>query len=115
MPFTSYNETTEEITLKTAQLTNKITTLTMDELNNIKYIQQAVCSKVIKKEHQQPIMEEIKMRNTLYDQARKEGKTEGRNEGKNEMKNEITNEITTLIQKGKLPQDTLNQIHSLKM
>ena len=30
------------------------------------------------------------------------------------MKNEITNEITTLIQKGKLPQDTLNQIHSLK-
>lgn len=68
-----------------------------------------------KKEHQQPIMEEIKMRNTLYDQARKEGKTEGRNEGKNEMKNEITNEITTLIQKGKLPQDTLNQIHSLKM
>ena len=55
------------------------------------------------------------MRNTLYDQARKEGKTEGRNEGKNEMKNEITNEITTLIQKGKLPQDTLNQIHSLKM
>ena len=52
-----------------------------------------------------------KMRNTLYDQARKEGKSEGRNEGKNE----ITNEITTLIQKGKLPQDTLNQIHSLKM
>ena len=131
MPFTSYKETTEEITLKTAQLTNKITTLTIDELNNIKYIQQAVCSKVIKKEHQQPIMEEIKMRNTLYDQARKEGKTEGinegrkeginegrkegRNEGKNEMKNEITNEITTLIQKGKLPLDTLNQIHSLKM
>ncbi len=115
MPFTSYKETTEEITLKTAQLTNKITTLTIDELNNIKYIQQAVCSKVIKKEHQQPIMEEIKMRNTLYDQARKEGRKEGRNEGKNEMKNEITNEITTLIQKGKLPQDTLNQIHSLKM
>ena len=51
------------------------------------------------------------MRNTLYDQARKEGKSEGRNERKNEMKNEIT----TLIQKGKLPQDTLNQIHSLKM
>ena len=49
MPFTSYKETTEEITLKTAQLTNKITTLTIDELNNIKYIQQAVCSKVIKK------------------------------------------------------------------
>ena len=131
MPFTSYKETTEEITLKTAQLTNKITTLTIDELNNIKYIQQAVCSKVIKKEHQQPIMEEIKMRNTLYYQARKEGikegktegikeginegRKEGRNEGKNEMKNEITNEITTLIQKGKLPQDTLNQIHSLKM
>ncbi|MEI3145534.1 MAG: hypothetical protein V8S94_02595 [Methanobrevibacter smithii] len=131
MPFTSYKEPTEEITLKTAQLTNKITTLTIDELNNIKYIQQAVCSKVIKKEHQQPIMEEIKMRNTLYDQARKEGRKEGktegikeginegrkegRNEGKNEMKNEITNEITTLIQKGKLPQDTLNQIHSLKM
>ena len=56
-----------------------------------------------------------KMRNTLYDQARKKGKSEGRNEGKNEKKNEITNEITTLIQKGKLPQDTLNQIHSLKM
>ena len=122
-----YFRTTEEITLKTAQLTNKITTLTIDELNNIKYIQQTVCSKVIKKEHQQPIMEEIKMRNTLYDQARKEGikegkteginegRKEGRNEGKNEMKNEITNEITTLIQKGKLPQDTLNQIHSLKM
>ena len=51
-----------------------------------------------------------KMRNTLYDQARKEGKSEGRNEGKNEMKNEITNEITTLIQKGKLPQD-LSLIH----
>ena len=119
MPFTSYNETTEEITLKTAQLTNKITTLTIDELNNIKYIQQAVCSKVIKKEHQQPIMEEIKMRNTLYDQARKEGikegKTEGINIGENKKKTEIKNEITTLIQKGKLPQDTLNQIHSLKM
>ena len=56
-----------------------------------------------------------KMRNPLYDQARKEGKSEGTNDGKNEMKNEITNEITTLIQKGKLPQDTLNQIHSLKM
>ena len=55
------------------------------------------------------------MRNTLYDQARKEGKSEGRNEGKNEMKNEITNEITTLIQKGKLPKDTLDQITSLKM
>ncbi len=123
MPFTSYKEPTEEITLKTAQLTNKITTLTIDELNNIKYIQQAVCSKVIKKEHQQPIMEEIKMRNTLYDQARKEGikegikegKTEGINIGENKKKTEIKNEITTLIQKGKLPQDTLNQIHSLKM
>ena len=67
-----------------------------------------------KKKHQTPRMDG-KMRNTLYDQARKEGKSEGRNEGKNEMKNEITNEITTLIQKGKLPQDTLNQIHSLKM
>ena len=55
------------------------------------------------------------MRNTLYDQARKEGKSEGRKEGKNEMKNVITNEITTLIQKGNIPQDTLNQIHSLKM
>ena len=123
MPFTSYNETTEEITLKTAQLTNKITTLTMDELNNIKYIQQAVCSKVIKKEHQQPIMEEIKMRNTLYDQARKEGikegikegKTEGINIGENKKETEIKNEIKTLIQKGKLPQDTLNQLNSLKM
>ena len=123
MPFTSYNETTEEITLKTAQLTNKITTLTMDELNNIKYIQQAVCSKVIKKEHQQPIMEEIKMRKTLYEQARKEGikegikegKTEGINIGENKKETEIKNEIKTLIQKGKLPQDTLNQINSLKM
>ena len=123
MHFTSYNETTEEITLKTAQLTNKITTLTMDELNNIKYIQQAVCSKVIKKEHQQPIMEEIKMRNTLYDQARKEGikegikegKTEGINIGENKKETEIKNEIKTLIQKGKLPQDTLNQLNSLKM
>ena len=55
------------------------------------------------------------MRNTLYDQARKEGKTEWRNEGKNEMKNEITNEIKTLIQKGKLPKDTLDKIASLKM
>ena len=63
------------------------------------------------------------MRNTLYDQARKErikegikeGKTEGINIGKNKKKTEIKNEITTLIQKGKLPQDTLNQIHSLKM
>ena len=44
----------------------------------------------------------------------KEGKSEGRNEGKNEMKNEITNEITTLIQKGKLPKDTLDKITSLK-
>lgn len=115
MPFTSYNETTAEITLKTAQLTNKITTLTMDELNNIKYIQQAVCSKVIKKEHQRPIMEEIKMRNTLYDQARKEGKTEGINIGENKKKTEIKNEIKTLIQKGKLPKDTLDKIASLKM
>ena len=118
MPFTSYKETTEEITLKTAQLTNKITTLTIDELNNIKYIQQAVCSKVIKKEHQQPIMEEIKMRNTLYDQARKEGIKEGIKkgikEGIKEGKTEITNEITTLIQKGKLPKDTLDKITSLK-
>ena len=67
------------------------------------------------------------MRNTLYDQARKEGikegktegikegKTEGINIGENKKKTEIKNEITTLIQKGKLPQDTLNQIHSLKM
>ena len=74
--------------MKTAQLTNKITTLTIDELNNIKYIQQAVCSKVIKKEHQQPIMEEIKMRNTLYDQARKEGIKEGKTEGINEGRKE---------------------------
>lgn len=43
------------------------------------------------------------MRNRLYDQARKEGKTE------------IKNEIKTLIQKGKLPKDTLDKIHSLKM
>ena len=63
------------------------------------------------------------MRNTLYDQARKEGikegikegKTEGINIGENKKKTEIKNEITTLIQKGKLPPDTLNQIHSLKM
>ena len=63
------------------------------------------------------------MRNTLYDQARKEGikegikegKTEGINIGENKKKTEIKNEITTLIQIGKLPQDTLNQIHSLKM
>ena len=63
------------------------------------------------------------MRNTLYDQARKEGikegikegKTEGINIGENKKKTEIKNEITTLIQKGKLLQDTLNQIHSLKM
>ena len=50
------------------------------------------------------------MRNTLYDQARKEGKKEG----KTEITNEITNEITTLIQKGKLPKDTLDKITSLK-
>ncbi|WP_427832179.1 hypothetical protein [Methanobrevibacter intestini] len=50
------------------------------------------------------------MRNTLYDQARKEGIKEG----KTEIKNEITNEITTLIQKGKLPKDTLDKITSLK-
>ena len=68
-----------------------------------------------KKEHQQPIMEEIKMRNTLYDQARKEGKTEGINIGENKKETEIKNEIKTLIQKGKLPQDTLNQLNSLKM
>ena len=55
------------------------------------------------------------MRNTLYDQARKEGIKEGINIGENKKKTEIKNEITTLIQKGKLPQDTLNQIHSLKM
>lgn len=55
------------------------------------------------------------MRNTLYDQARKEGKTEGRNEGRKEGKTEIKNEITTLIQKGKLPKDTLDKIASLKM
>ncbi len=143
MPFTSYKETTEEITLKTAQLTNKITTLTIDELNNIKYIQQAVCSKVKKrtpttnnggnKNEKHTIRPSQKRRNKRSNkrrkktegikEGRKEGKTEGinegrkegRNEGKNEMKNEITNEITTLIQKGKLPQDTLNQIHSLKM
>ncbi len=50
------------------------------------------------------------MRNTLYDQARKEGIKEG----KTEITNEITNEITTLIQKGKLPKDTLDKITSLK-
>ncbi|XSS88904.1 hypothetical protein ACMC9J_05825 [Methanobrevibacter intestini] len=62
------------------------------------------------------------MRNTLYDQARKEGrkegKTEGIKEGKTEGikegKTEIKNEITTLIQKGKLPKDTLDKITSLK-
>ena len=31
------------------------------------------------------------MRNTLYDQARKEGKSEGRNEGKNNKRNNNTN------------------------
>ena len=46
------------------------------------------------------------MRNTLYDQARKEGIKEG--------KTEITNERTTLIQKGKLPKDTLDKITYLK-
>ena len=60
-----------------------------------------------------------KMRNTLYDQARKEGikegKTEGINIGENKKETEIKNEIKTLIQKGKLPQDTLNQLNSLKM
>ena len=50
------------------------------------------------------------MRNTLYDLARKEGIKEG----KTEITNEITNEITTLIQKGKLPKDTLDKITSLK-
>ena len=55
------------------------------------------------------------MRNTLYDQARKEGKTEGINIGENKKKTEIKNEIKTLIQKGKLPKDTLDQIASLKM
>ena len=45
----------------------------------------------------------------------KEGKTEGINIGENKKETEIKNEIKTLIQKGKLPQDTLNQIHSLKM
>ena len=50
------------------------------------------------------------MRNTLYDQARKEGIKEW----KTEITNEITNEITTLIQKGKLPKDTLDKITSLK-
>ena len=61
IPFTSYNETTEEMALKTARLTNEITTLSEDELNKIKYIQQAVCSKVVKKEHQDKIMGEIKI------------------------------------------------------
>ncbi len=51
IPFTSYNETTEEMALKTARLTNEITTLSEEELNKIKYIQQAICSKVVKKEH----------------------------------------------------------------
>ena len=46
------------------------------------------------------------MRNTLYNQSRKEGIKEG--------KTEKTNEITTLIQKGKLPKDTLDKITSLK-
>ena len=55
------------------------------------------------------------MRNTLYDQARKEGKTEGINIGENKKKTEIKNEIKTLIQKGKLPKDTLDKITSLKM
>ena len=64
-----------------------------------------------------------KMRNTLYDQTRKEGikegikegKTEGINIGENKKETEIKNEIKTLIQKGKLPKDTLDQIASLKM
>lgn len=103
IPFTSYNETTEEMALKTARLTNKIITLSEDELNKIKYIQQAICSKVVKKEHQDKIMREIKMRNTLYDQARKEGHEEGREEGI-----EITEtKIRTLIQNGTLPPNTL--------
>ena len=54
------------------------------------------------------------MRNTLYDQARKEGRKEGKTEGIKEGKTEIKNEITTLIQKGKLPKDTLDKITSLK-
>ena len=60
-----------------------------------------------------------KMRNTLYDQARKEGIKEGKTEriniGENKKETEIKNEIKTLIQKGKLPKDTLDQIASLKM
>ncbi|WP_299525445.1 hypothetical protein [uncultured Methanobrevibacter sp.] len=95
MPFTSYSETVEEMTLKTAQLTNKITTLTPSEINKIKYIQQAVCSKVIDEDNQPRIMEEIKMRNTLYDQAwtqaQEIGKIEGQKIGRKEK--EIINEI----------------------
>ena len=94
--------------LKTARLTNEITTLSEDELNKIKYIQQAVCSKVVKKEHQDKIMREIKMRNTLYDNAWKEGKVEGIEKGI-----EITeNKIKTLIQNKTLPPNTIELIHN---
>ena len=115
IPFTSYTETTEEMTLKTARLTNEITTLSEDELNKIKYIQQAVCSKVVKKEHQDKIMREIKMRNTLYDHAWKKGQEEGIEEGMEKGVEITENKIKTLIQNGTLPPNTLEQINSLKM
>lgn len=106
IPFTSYDETTEEMTLKTAKLTNEITTLTEDELNKIKYIQQGICSKVIKKEYQEEIMEEIKMRNTLYDNARKEGRKEGITDTENKIK--------ILIKNKTLPPSTIELIHNTK-
>ena len=134
IPFTSYEETTEEMTLKTAKLTNEITTLTEDELNKIKYIQQGICSKVIEEQYQDEIMEEIKMRNTLYDNARKTGQKEGMKKGREEgreegikqgmekvreegMEKERTNTeniIKTLIQNGTLPANTLNYIYGTK-
>ena len=61
------------------------------------------------------IMDQKAIESAGYYKGIKEGKTEGINIGENKKKTEIKNEITTLIQKGKLPQDTLNQIHSLKM
>lgn len=126
MPFTSYNETVEEMTLKTAQLTNKITTLTPSEINKIKYIQQAVCSKVISKDKQSKIMEEIKMRNTLYDQAwteaqelgraegEKIGRTKGEKIGMEKSRKEIENEINKRIKQGMPLEETLKEIGLLK-
>ena len=103
------------------EITNEIKTLIQkgklpqDTLKPNKFIKNV-------KKHQQSIkqgnkMDEKNEKHTIRPRKKRRNKRRKTRKGINigkKKENRNKNEITTLIQKGKLPQDTLNQIHSLK-